>query len=56
MIYAGLGEKNQAFTWLEKAYEERASRLIWLKTEPMIDSLRSDPRFGELLRRLRFPP
>ncbi len=52
VVYAGLGEKDQAFTWLEKAYEERASRLGYLKVEPLWDPLRSDPRFAELLRRI----
>jgi Flp pilus assembly protein TadD len=52
LIYAGLGEKDQAFTWLEKAYEERAFELTWLKVEPRWDSLRSDPRFANLLRRM----
>jgi tetratricopeptide (TPR) repeat protein len=52
LIYAGLGEKDQAFTWLDKAYEERAFELTWLKVEPRWDSLRSDPRFADLLRRM----
>jgi tetratricopeptide (TPR) repeat protein len=52
LIYAGLGEKDQAFAWLEKAYEERAFEMTWLKSEPRWDSLRSDPRFADLLRRM----
>ncbi len=56
IIYAGLGDKNQALAWLEKAYEERDQWLIWLKVEPMVDSLRSDPRFQDLLRRVGLPP
>jgi TolB-like protein/DNA-binding winged helix-turn-helix (wHTH) protein/Flp pilus assembly protein TadD len=55
LIYAGLGEKDQAFAWLDKAYEQRAFQLQWLKADPRWDSLRSDPRFEELLRRLRIP-
>jgi hypothetical protein len=55
-IHAALGENDQAFAWLDKAYEERDVWLIWLTTEPMWDSLRSDPRFSALLRRLRLPP
>ena len=53
VIYAGLGEKDQAFEWLNKAYEERSSYLVFLKVEPIWDSLRSDRRFVDLLRRMR---
>jgi len=52
LVYTALGEKDQAFAWLEKAYEERAFKMAWLKVEPQWDSLRSDPRFTDLLRRL----
>jgi serine/threonine-protein kinase len=55
-LYALLGEKDQAFEWLERAYKERADGLIHLKVEPVFDSLRSDPRFADLLRRMGFPP
>ena len=55
-VYAGLGEKDQAFAWLEKAYEERTSRLSYLKVEPLWDPLRSDPRFADLVRRIGLPP
>jgi serine/threonine-protein kinase len=53
-IYTQLGEKEKAFEWLEKAYEERASLLWALERYPFAstDSLRSDPRFGDLLRRI----
>jgi len=54
-IHAGLGEKDQAFIWLEKAYEERSGWLIWLRAEPISDPLRSDPRFQDLLRRVGLP-
>jgi hypothetical protein len=47
-----LGEKEQAFEWLEKAYEERSSALVYLKVDPSFDSLRDDPRFTDLLRRI----
>jgi hypothetical protein len=49
----GLGEKDRAFEWLEKAYEERSDLLVYLKVEPRLDSLRGDPRFADLLRRMR---
>jgi DNA-binding winged helix-turn-helix (wHTH) protein/TolB-like protein/Flp pilus assembly protein TadD len=53
LIYEGLGEREQAFEWLEKAYENKEeASLALLKVEPMLDSLRSDPRFNDLLNRL----
>ncbi|MGH9850766.1 MAG: winged helix-turn-helix domain-containing protein [Blastocatellia bacterium] len=52
-IYVGLGEKDLAFAWMEKAYEEHDSKLNFLKVDPIFDSLRSDPRFTDLLRRMR---
>ena len=55
LVYAGLGEKDQAFTWLEKAYEEHAFKMAWLKVEPQWDSLRSDPRFAELMHKIGLP-
>jgi serine/threonine-protein kinase len=53
-IYTGLGKRDQAFAWLEKAYEERAGWMVYLKVDPRLDSLRSDPRFQALLRRMNF--
>jgi hypothetical protein len=41
--------------WLEKGYEERSFQMQWLKIEPRWDSLRSDPRFAELVRRIGLP-
>ncbi len=52
MIYIGLGEREQAFTWLEKAYDERAWQLGFLKAEPIFDPLRSDSRFTDLMQRV----
>ncbi|HEY0348069.1 MAG TPA: protein kinase, partial [Pyrinomonadaceae bacterium] len=51
LIYAALGEKNLAFEWLENAYKERSDLLIYLKVDPRLDSLRSDARFTDLIRR-----
>jgi tetratricopeptide (TPR) repeat protein len=55
LAYAGLGEKDQAFAWLEKGYQEHAFQMQWLGVEPRWDSLRSDPRFADLLRRIGLP-
>jgi len=52
MIYAGLGDKEQTFAWLEKAYQQRVHNLIFLKVEPELDGLRSDPRFAALVQRV----
>jgi hypothetical protein len=54
-IYVGLGEKEQAFDWLEKAFEEDCTELTFLKVDPRLDSLREDQRFQELLDRAKFP-
>ncbi|HJQ22997.1 MAG TPA: tetratricopeptide repeat protein [Blastocatellia bacterium] len=55
VIYLGLGDKDQTFAWLEKAYQERSYSLLWLKVEPLFDSLRSGARFQDLLRRVGLP-
>jgi TolB-like protein/Tfp pilus assembly protein PilF len=52
MLFAGLGDKDKAMMWLEKAYEDRADGLTWLNVEPMLDEVRSDPRFQGLIRRI----
>ena len=56
LIYVGLGDKNQALEWLEKAFAERSANLTVLKAEPMFDPIRSDPRFQDLLRRVGLTP
>src|SRR5213080_1877327 len=53
MIHIGLGDKDQAFTWLGRAFQERSSWLAWAKVEPRFDTLRTDPRFNSLLVRMR---
>lgn len=55
LVYAGLGDREAAFQWLEKAYEVRDVGLVFLPADPKWDSLRSDKRFQSLLRRCRFP-
>ena len=56
MVYASLGEKDAAIRGLEKALDERDAEMVQLYTIPAFDSLRSDPRFQSLLRRMNFPP
>ena len=52
LIYAGLQERDQAFEWLESAYQEHDLNMAGLKTDPMLDNLREDPRFISLLQRI----
>ena len=52
LIYIGLGQNNQAFAWLDKAFEERSEYLVYLPTEPMADPLRTDARFVALIERV----
>ena len=49
---AALGQDDQAFAWLEKAYEARDPALVWANVDPGFDNLRPDPRFRDLLRRM----
>ena len=51
-VYIGLGDKEQAFVWLEKAYAERSNYVAYLKVFPLLDPIRSDPRFADLVRRV----
>ncbi len=53
-IYIGLGDNDNAISWLEKAYEEHSSSLIFLNIPPIYDPLRSDPRFIELVKKMGF--
>jgi serine/threonine protein kinase/TolB-like protein/Flp pilus assembly protein TadD len=52
LIYAGLGDKGEAFNWLEKAFEQRADYLVFLKVDPRFDTLHNDARFASLLSRI----
>jgi eukaryotic-like serine/threonine-protein kinase len=54
--YALLGEKDRAFNWLEKAYREKSGFLPNIKSGPVFESLRSDPRYASLLKRMGLPP
>ena len=53
--YAKLGNKDQAFAWLEKAYVERSPWLTFIKADPDFDKIRPDPRFAELTKRMGLP-
>jgi tetratricopeptide (TPR) repeat protein len=55
LVYAGLGEKDAAFGWLEKSYATRDKGLTYLKIDPCLDPLRSDQRFQDLIRRVGLP-
>jgi serine/threonine protein kinase/Tfp pilus assembly protein PilF len=54
-VYSELGDKEQAFKWLEKAYAQRAPGLVDMKTAPAFDKIRDDPRFADLVRRVGLP-
>jgi TolB-like protein/Tfp pilus assembly protein PilF len=53
-VYAGLGDKDKAFEWLEKAYQERSDSLAWFRKAPESKSLQADPRFAVLMRKIGF--
>ena len=52
LVYARLGQVDEAFAYLERAFEQRSRRVLWLKVDPRWDPLRADPRFDALLARL----
>jgi TolB-like protein/Flp pilus assembly protein TadD len=52
MIYTGLGQKDKAFEWLDRSFDEQCDYLVFLDQDPMTDPLRSDPRFASLLKRV----
>jgi TolB-like protein/Flp pilus assembly protein TadD len=56
VVYIGLNQKDDAFLWLEKAYQERCEYLVYLGSEPLADPLRGDPRFSKLLARIGIKP
>ena len=55
LAYAGLGEREHAFAWLEKAFAERSHWLVWLRLDPRWKTLRDDPRFPALVERMKYP-
>jgi serine/threonine protein kinase len=54
-FHARLGQNDEAIKWLEKAYEEHDTSMPWIGVATEFDSIRSDPRFKELVRRLGLP-
>jgi hypothetical protein len=54
IIHVGLGEMDHAFDWLAKAFEERSYWLTFLRVDPILDNLRSDMRYTDLLQRMQF--
>jgi TolB-like protein/Flp pilus assembly protein TadD len=54
-VYAGLGDREQTFSWLEKAVQDRSGELVRIKWHPPFDSLHDDPRFKDLVRRMGLP-
>ena len=55
IVYLGLGKNEAAMDWLEKAYLDRSNGLVFLKVEPEIDPVRTNPRFAVMLAKLKFP-
>jgi TolB-like protein/Tfp pilus assembly protein PilF len=55
ILNAALGERDEAFEWLEKSYGAREEALVWLKVDPRLDAIRTDPRFIDLQRRVGLP-
>ena len=56
LVYAGLGNKDKAVEWLKRAIDDRQGLVTFIKSEPMLDNLRSDPRFEDLLRQMGLAP
>ncbi len=55
MIYAGLGERDTAFAWLERAFEDKAWLIDEMNVDPLFDVFKGDPRFADLIRRMNYP-
>ena len=55
-VYVGLGDKDQAFAWLEKGFQARNATMVFLALDLTYDPLRSDPRYADLLRRMGLRP
>jgi hypothetical protein len=55
LIYAGLGDKDETMNWLERGYEQRDPKMVFLKVEPKWHELRDDPRFQALIKKVGLP-
>ena len=55
LVHAGLGQKNESFGWLDKAFEERSHWLVWLRLDPRWKNLCDDPRFAALIEKIKYP-
>jgi DNA-binding winged helix-turn-helix (wHTH) protein/tetratricopeptide (TPR) repeat protein len=55
LVHAGIGDSEASLTWLDRAFAERSHWLVWLRLDPRFDHLRANPRFSELLDRIKFP-
>jgi tetratricopeptide (TPR) repeat protein len=55
-VHVGLGQRDEAFAWLERAYAEHSFQFIFLRVDPTWDAIREDPRFSDLVRRVGIPP
>ena len=56
MVLGAIGENDEAFEWLERAIATRDDTMVYLRVHPFFDPLRSDPRFEQLTRQVRFAP
>lgn len=55
LVHAGLGQSDEAFRWLDRAFDERSHWLVWLRLDPRWKGLHGDARFAELISRMRYP-
>jgi hypothetical protein len=55
-VYLALGDKDKAFEYLTKSYQDRSEQVLYLRVEPVADPLRSDPRFVALLKQVGLKP
>jgi DNA-binding winged helix-turn-helix (wHTH) protein/TolB-like protein/Tfp pilus assembly protein PilF len=55
LVHTSLGQKDEAFNWLDKSFDERSHWLVWLRLDPRWNALRSDPRFAALIERMKYP-